>query len=279
MNFAIVTPSFNKAPYLRRCLDSVLGQNRPDVDFWLLDNCSTDGSAQIIEEYRRRHVGRLNVIVEKDKGQSSAINRGFSLARGEIMAWLNADDFYVPNTFSIVERFFLDHPDVDLVYGHARIYDGEFKQIGIFPVQPPNLKILLSYDYICQPTAFWRRRAWDAVGPIDESLNWGMDWEFFIRITKQFRTAKLDEVLAEVVMDGQHKTATGGIKKTRELARISRRHGGWWQPTNLFCQYVIALNWLTAPWAGRPATQRFREKMYSYATTAFYRLLGAQVMC
>ena len=283
VTFAIVTPSYNKARYVRRCLASVLDQHHAKVDYWVLDNCSDDGTRAILEDIQQRESARVNIVVERDRGQAAAINRGFSLAHGDIMGWLNADDFYAPHTLAAVESFFQQHRDVDLVYGRARLFDGAFRLQGEFPVQEPNLKVLLSYDYIPQPTAFWRRKVWETAGPLDETLNWGLDWDFFIRVTKQHRIAFLDTVLAEVVLDGTHKTATGGLAKTRELARISRRHGGWWQPTNLFCHYVLALHWLAGPWLRRPATaeraHRWLGKLQSYGTTCLFRSLGAQVMC
>jgi glycosyltransferase involved in cell wall biosynthesis len=282
MTFAIVTPSFNKAPYLRRCLSSVLEQDLPGVDYWLLDNCSTDGSGAIIADFRARYADRLKVIVERDNGQAAAINHGFTLAHGDIMGWLNADDFYLPGTLAKVADFFSAHPDVDLVYGHTRILDGEFRHVGDFPVQPHDLRILKSYDYISQPAAFWRRRVWETAGPLDPNLNWCLDWDFFLRAACHFRVEFVDALLAEAVCDGQHKTATGGLPKTREIARVSRRHSNWRNPTNLFCHFVLALHWLAGPWLRSPrtapATRRMLDRLQSYWVTVSYRGFGAQVM-
>ena len=283
LNFAIVTPSYNKVRYIQRCVESILDQPDPGLDYWLLDNCSNDGSAEIIQRLKARYGSRMNLVVEKDGGQSEAINRGFTLAKGEIMGWLNADDFFLPDTFEKVRRFFEANPDVDMVYGKVRIYDGDFKYLGDFPVQPPNLQTLYSYDYIAQPGCFWRRRLWDKVGPLDRSLNWGLDWDLFIRMTKQGKTALLDEYLADVVVDGQHKTATGGIKRTRELGMISRRHGGWLAPTHLFCQYIRLIYWLARPWQNWKPTSVLANKAVIraqvLATGMLYKTFRAQVMC
>jgi glycosyltransferase involved in cell wall biosynthesis len=283
MTFAIVTPSYNKVRYLRRCVLSVMEQAHPGVDYWLLDSCSTDGSAGIIADLRTECAGRMNIIVEKDGGQAEAINRGFKLAKGEIMGWLNADDFYLPGAFSLVEDFFQNHPNVSMVYGHARILDGNFRFQVHYPVQPPNVKTLRSFDYIPQPTAFWRRRVWETVGPLDPSLNWGLDWDFFIRVSERFPVVLLDAFLAECVCDGQHKTATGGLAKTRELASIGRRYGGWTNPTNLFCHYVLTLHWLATPWLRlpktEPAAQHLLGRLEAHGMTWAFRLFGKQVMC
>jgi len=282
MKFAVVTPSFNKAPYLRRSLLSVLEQDQSEVDYVVLDNCSTDGSIDILNEFRIVHGDKLRVLIERDNGQAAAINRGFTLVDGEIMGWLNADDSYLPQTLATVAAFFKEHPDVDLVYGKTRILDGNLSLTGDFPVQPHSLKVLRSYDYIPQPAAFWRRRVWDVLGPLDESLNWGLDWDFFIRVSEQFTVECIDEVLAEAVCDGQHKTATGGLAKTRELARIGCRHGGWRNPTFLYCNYVLAIHWLTRPFLKHPATRfaarTFLERLEAYTMTMLSRLFRVQVM-
>jgi len=282
LTFAIVTPSYNKVRYLRQCVLSVLEQQHPGVDYWLLDSCSNDGSAEVIDRLRTEFAGRLNLRVEKDHGQTDAINRGFTLAKGEIMGWLNADDFYVPGTFRLVEDFFLAHPEVGMVYGHARILDRDSRFQMNYPVQSPNRKTLRSFDYIPQPTAFWRRHVWDAVGPLDMSLNWGLDWDFFIRVSERYPVVLLDAFLADCVCDGEHKTAVGGLARTREFARISRRYGGWTNPTHLFCHYVLALHWLASPWLRRPTsaatTRRLLDRLQAHGMTWMTRILGKQVM-
>jgi len=282
MNFAIVTPSFNKARYLVRCLNSVLEQNYSNVDYWVLDNCSTDGSKDILDGFQKRYPQLLHVVIEPDNGQAEAINKGFSVAQGDIMGWLNADDSYLPGTFSRVESFFNQNPNVDLVYGRARILDGDFNYCGDYPVQTPNLSVLKSYDFIPQPTAFWRRRVWKGVGPLDNTLNWGLDWDFFIRAFCQYKAAFLDNYLVEVVCDGHHKTALGGLARTREFARIARRYGGRLNPTFLFCHYVLILHWLAAPMLRRQATaqktQQWLQRLESYVMTFLYRFFRIHVM-
>ena len=282
MTFAIVTPSYNKVRYLRRCALSVMEQERPGVDYWLLDSCSTDGSAEVIERLRTEYAGRLHIVVEKDHGQTDAINRGFALAKGEIMGWLNADDFYLPHTLARVEQCFQEHPEAGMVYGGARILDGDLRLLNNYPVQPHDPKVMRSWQYIPQPSCFWRRAVWEAVGPLDTTLNWVMDWDFFIRVSDRFPAVFLSEVLSEAVQDGQHKTATGGPPKIRELAMISRRYGGWSNPTNLYCHYVLFLHWILRPWLNNPATalaaQRWMERLKAYALTVANKVFHRQVM-
>lgn len=261
MSFAIVTPSFNKARYLRRCLNSALSQQDVEIDYWALDNCSTDGSVEILRETQAKHPGKFHAIVEPDEGQASAINKGFSLAKGEIMCWLNADDFYLPQTLAKVDRFFRDHPEVDLLYGQMRVVDEDLRLIHIHAALPPDLSELKRIDFIPQPAAFWRRGVWEAVGPLDDSLNWGFDWDFFIRAFQKFRAEFIPEALAEGVWSEDVKTRAGGAARVRELSRIARRYDGWTNPTFIYCSYLLTLDWLAQPLLRRQATEPAVRKM------------------
>ncbi len=280
MTFAIVTPSFNKAPYLSRCLLSVLDQDVPDVDYWVLDACSTDGSALILQEFQARYP-QLHVVVAKDQGQSDAINRGFARARGDIMAWLNADDYYLPGTLRKVATFFDRHPDVDIVYGRSHFVDSQYRFVKPHVVFPPRPGLLRTHNHIAQPAAFWRRRVWEAVGPLDVELNWTMDWDFFLRASERFHIAYLDELLAEEVWDGQNKTVTGGAARTEEIAQVARRLGGRRNPTLLYCQYVQVLNRLARPWLGTPILSPVANRVVrtgSHGLLAPLSWLGIHVM-
>lgn len=282
LTFAIVTPSYNKAPYLRRCLLSVLQQQGVEVDYLVLDNCSSDGTELILGELLQIYPDRLRVIIEPDEGQSAAINKGFALTHADIMGWLNADDFYFPDTLLTVKQFFEAHPEIDVVYGQALMLDGNLNNIGLHSAQLYDSKILTSYNYIPQPSAFWRRRVWEAVGPLDTRLNWGLDWDFFIRVSHQFKVAHLAKPLSEIVFDGKTKTATGGIRKTGEFARISWRYGRLTNPTFWYCCFVLIVTALVYPlllWPRSEAvTIRLVEKSKTFALTFLYRTFGFQVM-
>jgi glycosyltransferase involved in cell wall biosynthesis len=282
MSFAIVTPSYNKAKYLRRSMLSVLTQEKVEIDYLVLDNCSTDGSIEILNELQRHYPNQMRLIIEPDEGQAAAINRGFNLTGGDIMGWLNADDSYLPGAFSKVRDFFQENQDIDLVYGRTKVLDASFRVNGNFPTQSPSLRTLRSFDYISQPAAFWRRRVWEAVGPLDADLYWGMDWDFFLRACQRFRVAFLDDFLAEAVCDGDHKSGQRGSKLTKELGLIGRRHGGFLNPTHLFCQYVLILNWLASPFLRHPSTAlitaRAVESLRARSMTFLSHVLDVQVM-
>lgn len=276
MSFAIITPSYNKARYVRACIESIHTQAGVEIDHWVLDNCSNDGTVEILQDVLSRNPRQFKLLVEKDRGQASAINKGFSLAQGEIMGWLNADDLYLPNALSKVERYFRDHPEVDLVYGKMRIVDEDRNLIHLHTAHTPDLKQLKKQDYIPQPTSFWRRRVWEKIGPLDESLHWGLDWDFYLRAFATFQVAFLDEELAEAVYDKDMKTRTGGAARVRELQAVARRYDGWMNPTNLYCAYYLFLDRLFQPLLRQkgigPALGPLIEKFHRATIIALYHL-------
>src|SRR3954463_15967239 len=178
---AMVTPSYNHAQYLGATIDSIVSQNYPDLYYHVQDGASIDGTLDLLK-------GRgdsLSWSSEPDKGQSSAINLGFAGVESEIMAYLNSDDVLLPGTLAYVANYFIAHPHVDVVYGHRVFIDREGLEVGRAVLPPHDGKALRYADYIPQETMFWRKRVWDRIGPIDESLHYAMDWDFILRAQPQ----------------------------------------------------------------------------------------------
>jgi glycosyltransferase involved in cell wall biosynthesis len=176
---SIVTPSFNHAQFLERTMRSVLQQNYPSLEYVVQDGGSTDGTKQILEKYR---VKLKSGESRPDSGQANAINLGFQHASGEIMAWLNSDDLLLPGTVAYVARYFLEHPDVDVVYGHRINIDENDQEIGRWIMPSHDDELLRWADYIPQETLFWRRRVWEKVGgSLDESFQFALDWDLLLR--------------------------------------------------------------------------------------------------
>ena len=164
----IVTPSFNQAAYLEETIQSVLGQTYPNIEYILVDGASTDGTLQIIKRYEKK-LSRW--ISEPDKGQTDAINKGFTLAKGEILGWINSDDTLLPNAVEEAVAFLTEHPQVGLVYGNANYIDGKSRVIGSFPARQTDLeKLRRGYVHIPQQASFFRKNLWDQVGPLDDSF-------------------------------------------------------------------------------------------------------------
>jgi glycosyltransferase involved in cell wall biosynthesis len=176
---SIVTPSFNQAQFLEQTIKSVLGQNYPKLEYLIMDGSSTDDTHRILAKYR----SQLTFIEShKDSGQANALNRGFRQTSGEIMAWLNSDDLLFPGTIHQVVKCFLEHPEVDVMYGDRISIDENDCEVGRWILPPHDDTILLWANYVPQETLFWRRRIWGkTVGYVDESYQFAMDWELLVR--------------------------------------------------------------------------------------------------
>jgi glycosyltransferase involved in cell wall biosynthesis len=163
---SIVTPSFNQADYLEQTIQSVLAQDYPWIEYIIIDGASTDGSVEIIERY----AGRLAWWVsEPDRGQAEAINKGLQRANGEIVAWLNSDDLYLPGAVSRAVAALQANHALGLVYGDALTIDAQGRPIHSLVFGEWGLEELIRFRIICQPAVFMRRLPYDAgsssVGP------------------------------------------------------------------------------------------------------------------
>ncbi len=176
---SIVTPSFKQAGFIERTIRSVLDQSYPNLEYYVQDGGSEDGTTEVLERYADRLTGWES---RQDNGQAQAINLGFARTSGEIMAWLNSDDILFPGSLAYVADYFNRHPKVDVVYGHRILIDENDQQIGRWMLPTHDDDVLSWADYIPQETLFWRRRIWEkAGGQIDESFRFAMDWDMLVR--------------------------------------------------------------------------------------------------
>ena len=219
--FSIVTPSFNTAQYLGDAIGSVLDQNYPNLDYLVMDGGSTDGTLDVLRSFG----DRIRWVSEKDNGQADAIRQGFERTDGDILTWLNSDDAFCPGAFSAVADFFSAHPDIDVVYGDANYVDSRGGLISrCVHVEPYSEHRLFRYsDFIVQPAAFFRRRAYDAVGGIDPSYHWALDYDLWLKMAPRFKFAYLPKVLANYRWVGNNKSAVGGADRLDEIESMFRR--------------------------------------------------------
>jgi glycosyltransferase involved in cell wall biosynthesis len=257
---SIVTPSLNQRQFIEAAIESVRAQDYPRIEHIVVDGASSDGTLEVLARYSPP----LRWVSEPDAGQGHAINRGFRMASGEILSWLNADDVLRPGAVRAVVDAFRSDAGTMMVYG-----DGDFVDVGgrdIEPfrfVEPFHLRRLIEvHDYILQPAAFVRRDALEDVGYVDETLNWSMDWDLWIRIGRRFRVRFLPVPLATVRLHPDTKTSRAGFAKLREMYRIVRRHSRRRLPPVLVIHgggtlYRIACEWLgQAPLYGPAALAR-----------------------
>lgn len=224
---SIVTPSFNQREFIERTLRSVLDQSYPNLEFYVQDGASSDGTAEVLMRYGDRLTGWSS---SPDNGQSHAINIGFSRTSGEIMAWLNSDDILLPGTLAYVADYFSRHPDVDVVYGHRILIDEFDQEIGRWILPSHNGQILSWEDFVPQETMFWRRRIWEkSGGQIDESFRFAMDWDLLIRFRDAgARFVRLPRFLGEFRVHSRQKTSAEiSHVGFQEMDRIRQRLLGY----------------------------------------------------
>ncbi len=223
---SIVTPSFNQSEFIERTLMSMLDQSYPNLEYYVQDGGSSDGTIEIIKRYADRLTGWDS---RPDNGQSQAINLGFAKTSGEIMAWLNSDDILLPGALSCVAEYFRLHPEVDVIYGYRVLIDEDDQEIGRWILPAHDDEVLSWEDYIPQETIFWRRRIWDkAGGKIDESFRFAMDWDMLVRFRDAgARFARLPRFLGGFRVHPRQKTSAE-ISSTgfQEMDRIRQKiHG------------------------------------------------------
>lgn len=177
----VVVPSYNRAHYLRRTLDSILGQDYPAIECIVADGGSRDGTVEILKSYGNR----VRWVSEPDRGQSDAINKGWRMGRGEILTWLNADDVWeVPGAVRQAVDYLGEHPDVDVVYGDCGNIDREGRRLGRAYVHDWDLEYVVEHcDHaIAQPASFLRRSVLEKIQGVDTRFRIKMDHDLWLRI-------------------------------------------------------------------------------------------------
>ncbi len=221
--FSIVMPSLNQARFLARAIESVLVHREVDLELIVMDGGSTDGSLEVL-----RAIGdpRLRFVSRPDRGQADAINRGFARARGEIIAWLNSDDEYVPGALYHVARAFAEDPDCCALYGEVDMVDEDGRVLRRYPTKPWNTARMARKCYISQPSVFIKREVFETCGPLRRQLMLCLDYEYWHRVAANYRWKTLDRVLALSRIYPSTKTASRRMRGIVEGCCVSRHYSG-----------------------------------------------------
>ncbi len=228
MKISIVTPSLDQAPYLERTLASVLSQRGElELELLVMDGGSTDGTAEIL----RRHADRLSYRIEPDAGQASAINKGLRAATGDVLGWLNSDDLLYPGALARVAAAFRDRPDLAWLHGRCEVVDEQDRPIRRwvsaykdFRCRRYSRRALLVENFVSQMTVFWRRSAMERVGLLDESMRYGFDYEYWLRLSALGDPLYLRERIAAFRWYATSKSGANFERQFEEDAAAFERH-------------------------------------------------------
>lgn len=224
---SVITPSYNQGEFIEKTICSVCTQDYHNLEHIVIDGGSTDATGDVLERYKSTFA---YCVSERDRGQSEAINKGFRRATGELLCWLNSDDCLEPGTLAYVGAYFNAHPEVDMIAGGVRRVDAHGRELTVEPGRYVNRQQLLTYwrGYdMHQPSIFWRRRVYEALGGVNERLHLTMDFDYWLRAAAaRFHIASVDRTLSCTILHDRQKTARGYASYRRHQLKDALRHYG-----------------------------------------------------
>jgi glycosyltransferase involved in cell wall biosynthesis len=244
---SIVTPSYQQAAFLEQTMRSVLDQDYPNIEYLVIDGGSTDGSVEIIQHY----AGRLAYwMTERDSGQAEAINKGFRRATGDIVAWVNSDDYYLSGAVRQAVAALEANPELGFVYADVLAVDGEGRQVNRMRYGDWGLDGLLSFRMIGQPSVFMRRSVLNQAGLLRDDMGYLLDHDLWLRMAARAPVKYVPEMWSAA----RYHTAAKNVAQTEK-----------------FCQeaYRVAENLPSDPLLAEPY-QRLRRQVLA----GLYRLDG-----
>jgi glycosyltransferase involved in cell wall biosynthesis len=228
LSFSVVTPSFNQGRFIGEAIDSVLVQAHCALEHHVIDGGSTDGTVDILRARSQdARSTALHWISEPDRGQSHALNKGFTRVTGDIIGWLNADDRYLPGCFEHVARVFMEYPEVDIVYGDYRWIDEDGRAYRIRREIEFSAFVLLYHRVLYIPTTatFFRRHIFEDGHYLNESLHYALDFDFFVRLAGYgYRFRHIPAVLADFRFHNHSKTCTSPQKQLQEQRQVAEQY-------------------------------------------------------
>jgi glycosyltransferase involved in cell wall biosynthesis len=224
---SIITPSYNQGGFIRETIESILGQNYPNLEYWVIDGGSNDNTADLLREYEPR----VMWVSEKDRGQAHAINKGLRSIAGDIVGFINSDDVYLPETLRTVAGYFTAHPEAAWLTGDYVIIDNGGRRIQPYVAWykrmlrgNPTFRRLAVANYIVQPSTFWRRSLMNEIGLFDESLAYCFDYDFWMRAILKHPLHVVNNPLSLFRIHGASKGGSQFKKQFAEEQKVLKRY-------------------------------------------------------
>lgn len=222
---SVVIPTLNQADTIEDTLASIYGQDYDAVEIIVADGGSSDGTAAVLERHRHR---LAHLLEGPDRGQSDAINRGFALASGEILCWLNSDDYFLPGALRAVAERFATDPGVRFLVGAGDVISKDHRFLRHIPPLALDQAMLLNWkndQWVMQQCCFWSRSLWQEAGGVDETLHLLMDYDLWFRLSRATTTAVIDRKLAVMRYHPDVKTVRQRSRLQEELAYVYAKNG------------------------------------------------------
>lgn len=214
---SLITPTLNQAQFINQTIQSVLSQQYSDLEYIVMDGGSKDGTLKILNKYNKD----LKWFSEKDRGQSHALNKAITMASGDIIGYVNSDDYLLPGSLNKIADFFVKNDNAYWVTGKCRIIDENEHEVrkivtaykNIFLKYFRNMNTNLIVQYISQPATFWRRSILKKTGYFDEKLYYDMDYDYWLRMWQKYKLYFIDSYLASYRIHKDSKAMMSPIKQ------------------------------------------------------------------
>lgn len=241
MKISVITPSLNQGKFIEKTIQSVLNQEGNfELEYIIIDGGSTDNTLDVIQKYQNSLVW----VSEKDRGQSDAINKGFNMASGDLLAWLNSDDTYEPDALAeVAERY--KELKFKWCFGDCRNIDENDREIRKLITQYKmiesrrySLRRLLSKDFISQPAVFFTKEVYQEIGPLDLNCEYSMDYDYWLRIGKKYEPYYINKFLANFRWQPESKNSRSYKKAAYETYLTAKRHAAKQDKYPIFRHYL-----------------------------------------
>jgi glycosyltransferase involved in cell wall biosynthesis len=232
LKISIIIPTKNSERYLDEALDSIELQDYANYEVIVIDGYSTDQTKAIASQYKNVQFYRAT-----PNGEPDAINRGMSIASGDVVAFLDSDDIYLPGCFKSVNANFQANYDKKWLYGKGKIIDQDGKETRSIITTAKNMvkysyKALMCVDFICQPTVFMKREVWDECGNFNVNLPYSCEYDYWLRLGQKYEPCFVDRYLAAWRAHAGSISVKGYLDQTVQAREIQRHYSGksWLNP-------------------------------------------------